>query len=64
MAGSLKNRECGPGWPGKKVIPPPSLKSTRRKRFQDGSEREEAESMPPEVKSWRDPGDTPYRKNH
>jgi hypothetical protein len=31
--------------------------------FQDGGEREEAESMPPKVKSWRDAGDTPYRKN-
>jgi hypothetical protein len=26
--------------------------------------REEAESMLPKVKSWRDTGDTPYRKNH
>jgi hypothetical protein len=26
--------------------------------FQDGSEREEAESEPPIVKSWRDTGDT------
>jgi hypothetical protein len=26
--------------------------------------REEAESMLPKVKSWRDAGDTPYRKNH
>jgi hypothetical protein len=26
--------------------------------------REEAESMPPKVKSWRDAGNTPYRKNH
>jgi hypothetical protein len=32
--------------------------------FQDGDYREEAESMPPKVKSWRDAGDTPYRKNH
>jgi hypothetical protein len=31
-------------------------------RFQDGGEREEAESMLP--KSWRDTEDTPYRKNH
>jgi hypothetical protein len=23
-----------------------------------------AESVPPKVKSWRDTGDTPYRKNH
>jgi hypothetical protein len=27
-------------------------------------QREEAESVPPKVKSWRDAGDTPYRKNH
>jgi hypothetical protein len=26
--------------------------------------REEAESMSPKVKSWRDAVDTPYRKNH
>jgi hypothetical protein len=26
--------------------------------------RKEAESMPPKVKSWKDTGDTPYRKNH
>jgi hypothetical protein len=26
--------------------------------------REEAECVPPKVKSWRDAGDTPYRKNH
>jgi hypothetical protein len=32
--------------------------------FQDGGYREEAESMLPKVKSWRDSGDTPYRKNH
>jgi hypothetical protein len=24
----------------------------------------EAESMLPKIKSWRDVGDTPYRKNH
>jgi hypothetical protein len=29
-----------------------------------GRWREEAESLPPKVKSWRDTGDTPYRKNH
>jgi hypothetical protein len=23
-----------------------------------------AKGMPPKVKSWRDAGDTPYRKNH
>jgi hypothetical protein len=33
-------------------------------RFQDGSQREEAENVSPKVKSWRDAGDTPYRKNH
>jgi hypothetical protein len=33
-------------------------------RFQDGSKKEEAESVPPKVKSWRDAGDTPYRQNH
>jgi hypothetical protein len=26
--------------------------------------REEAESMLPKIKSWRDAGDTSYRKNH
>jgi hypothetical protein len=36
----------------------------RLRRLQDGSEREEAESMPSKVKSWRDAEDTPYRKNH
>jgi hypothetical protein len=29
-----------------------------------GGWREEAESMLPKVKSWRDAGDTHYRKNH
>jgi hypothetical protein len=33
-------------------------------RFQDGDYREEAESVLPKVKSWRDTADTPYRKNH
>jgi hypothetical protein len=33
-------------------------------RFQDGGYREETESMPLKVKSWRDAGDTPYRKKH
>jgi hypothetical protein len=33
-------------------------------RFQDGNLREEAESMLPKLKSWRDAGDAPYRKNH
>jgi hypothetical protein len=28
------------------------------------SKKEEAESVLPKVKSWRDAGDTPYRKNH
>jgi hypothetical protein len=32
--------------------------------FQDGDKREEAESMLPKVKFWRDTGDTPGRKNH
>jgi hypothetical protein len=32
--------------------------------FQDGGYREEAESMPPKVKSWRDAGDTPCRQGH
>jgi hypothetical protein len=31
---------------------------------QDGGEREEAESEPPIVKSWRDAGDTLCRHNH
>jgi hypothetical protein len=31
---------------------------------EDGDEREEAESVLPKVKSWRNAGDTPYRKNH
>jgi hypothetical protein len=30
----------------------------------DGGYREEAESVPPIVKSWRDAGDTPCRQNH
>jgi hypothetical protein len=34
------------------------------KDFQDGCYREEAESMPPKVKSWRDAGDTPCRQGH
>jgi hypothetical protein len=33
-------------------------------RFQDGSLREEAESVFLKVKSWRDAIDTPYRKNY
>jgi hypothetical protein len=33
-------------------------------RFQDGSYREEAESVSLIVKSWRDTGDTPCRQNH
>jgi hypothetical protein len=32
--------------------------------FQDGSYREEEESEPPIVKSWRDAGDTLCRHNH
>jgi hypothetical protein len=32
--------------------------------FQDGDKREEAESVLPKIKSWRDVGNTPYRKNH
>jgi hypothetical protein len=32
--------------------------------FQDGGYREEAESKPPIVKSWRDAGDTLCRQNH
>jgi hypothetical protein len=32
--------------------------------FQDGSLREEAESMFPKVKSWRDTGDTPCSQGH
>jgi hypothetical protein len=32
--------------------------------FQDGGYREEAESKPPIVKSWRDAGDTLCRHNH
>jgi hypothetical protein len=39
-------------------------RKTKKKGFQDGGCREEAESVPPKVKSWRDAGDTPYRKNH
>jgi hypothetical protein len=34
------------------------------RRFQDGDYREEAENVPPIVKSWRDAGDTPCRQNH
>jgi hypothetical protein len=33
------------------------------RRFQDGGWREEAESVLPKVKPWRDTGDTHYRKN-
>jgi hypothetical protein len=40
------------------------LISTLQRRFQDGDEREEAESMLPEVNSWRDTGDSPVRKKH
>jgi hypothetical protein len=32
--------------------------------FQDGGYREEAESEPPIVKSWRDAGDTLCRHKH
>jgi hypothetical protein len=32
--------------------------------FQDGGKREEAKSMPPIVKHWRDAGETPCRQNH
>jgi hypothetical protein len=32
--------------------------------FQNGGYRKEAESVRPKVKSWRDAGDTPYKKNH
>jgi hypothetical protein len=41
-----------------------SLKLKPKSRFQDGSSREEAESVPLKVKYWRDAGDTPYRKTH
>jgi hypothetical protein len=34
------------------------------KGFQDGDKREEAESMLPKVKSWKDTADIPCRKNH
>jgi hypothetical protein len=40
------------------------LKKTWSQRIQGGSYREEAESVLPKVKSWRDPGDKQYRKNH
>jgi hypothetical protein len=33
-------------------------------RLQDGNYREEAENVLPKVKSWRDTGDAPCRKNH
>jgi hypothetical protein len=36
----------------------PILKLRCQERLQDGGEREEAESEPPIVKSWRDAGDT------
>jgi hypothetical protein len=32
--------------------------------LEDGNYREEAESMLPKVKSWRDAGDMPCKKNH
>jgi hypothetical protein len=44
-------------WFIKKILQDPGL-------FQDDSNREEAESMPLIVKSWRDTGDTPCRQNH
>jgi hypothetical protein len=40
------------------------LFKTKFGEFQDGGYREEAESEPPIVKSWRDTGDTPCRQNH
>jgi hypothetical protein len=41
-----------------------SIKSIFRSPTEDGDYREEAESMLPKVKSWREAGDTPHRKNH
>jgi hypothetical protein len=40
------------------------FKIEKEERLQDGSQREEAESEPPIVKSWRDAGDTLCRHNH
>jgi hypothetical protein len=34
------------------------------RRFQDGDQREEAESVFPKVNSWTDAEDTPGRNNH
>jgi hypothetical protein len=34
-----------------------ALREQKRERFQDGDYREEAESMLPKVKSWRDAGE-------
>jgi hypothetical protein len=39
-------------------------RKTAHSRFQDGYYREESERVLSKVKSWRDTGDTPYRKNH
>jgi hypothetical protein len=47
-----------------KVARTKTLKKKIMVGFQGGSEREEAESVPPIVKSWRDAGDTPCRQNH
>jgi hypothetical protein len=38
--------------------PSTANKKNQRGRFQGGNQREEAESMLPKVKSWRDAGDT------
>jgi hypothetical protein len=37
--------------------------SNELERFQDVNKREEAESVLPKVKSWRDAGETPCKKN-
>jgi hypothetical protein len=42
----------------------PASNTQVERRFQDGHQREEAESVFPKVKSCRDAGDTPCRKNH
>jgi hypothetical protein len=39
-------------------------KQNKNHTFQDGGYREEAESVPPIVKSWGDAGDTPCRQGH
>jgi hypothetical protein len=36
----------------------------QKRDFKMAARGRKAESEPPKIKSWRDAGDTPYRKNH